>query len=222
MINISNSIANKIAKELKIGGDQKEVIAYGTFALIQTIVSIIIFIIFGSIFNVLIEVLLISFTTSILRKYSGGMHASSPGICTTIGTVICITQGLLVKFVLVPWVDYKFLIIIGIITFSWSYYLVYRLAPVDSLSKPIKAEKKRQRMKKRSCLILSIYLIIIIINISLFFITMNTDYIIYSLSVYIGVIWQVFTLTKIGYLILGKIDTFLNKVLNNIRGGRIA
>jgi accessory gene regulator B len=220
MERLSSNIATKIAEELKLSEDQKEVIAYGTFALIQTIVSIIIFIIFGSIFNVLVEVLIISFTTSILRKYSGGIHASSPGICTTIGTVICIAQGWLVKFVLGPWLDYKFSIIIGIIIFSWSYYMIYRLAPVDSPAKPIKTEKKRQRMKKRCYFLLGIYLVITAINMFLFYITMNINYIIYSSGIYVGIVWQVFTLTKLGYLTLGIVDTFLYKVLNNIRGGK--
>jgi len=98
--------------------------------------------------------------------------------------------------------------------------MIYRLAPVDSPAKPIKTEKKRQRMKKRCYFFLGICLVITVINMYLFYITMNTNYIIYCLGIYIGIVWQIFTLTKLGYLTLGIVDTFLYKVLNNIRGGK--
>ena len=35
-------------------------------------------------------------------------------------------------------VSFSLVILIGSIIFIWSYYIVYKLAPVDSIAKPIK------------------------------------------------------------------------------------
>ena len=57
-------------------------------------------------------------------------------------------------------VNLKLIIILGVVIFIWSYYIIYKLAPVDSASKPIVKEEKRKRMKKGSIILLSVYLII--------------------------------------------------------------
>lgn len=204
-------ISNNIASELNLDNDKREIIAYGTFALLQMIVSIFVTIIFGYIFNVLIEALIVSFIISILRKYSGGIHASSPGICTLLGTIVCISEAR-IACILGPLISLKFNLVLGLITFSLSYYVVYKLAPVDSLAKPIKKEQKRKRMKKGSIIVLSAYGLIAIINAIIYLYSINVRFLIFSICIYEGILWQVFTLTYIGHVILGKIDTFLNHI----------
>ena len=207
---VSNSIATKIASELKLDNDKMEVIAYGIFALVQMIFSIILVALFGWVFNVAIEALVISFVASILRKYSGGAHATSALRCAIIGAVVCVVQAVLFKVVLTPRVSFIMTLFLGIIVFAWSYYIIYKLAPVDSTAKPIKKKEKRERLKKSSIIILSAYFIIIACT---FFIYKNmerAELLTYILCMYGAVAWQVFTLTKGGHLILGKIDTFLS------------
>ena len=132
--NICEKISCYIAQELNLDDDKKSVINYGIFAFIQMIICIALVIIFGFIFNVIIEALIISFTISILRKSSGGVHASSPERCAVIGTVSSVSMALISKY----------------------------------------------------------------INVSFSFFT-------YSLCIYMGLLWQIFSLTKSGYLILGKL-----------------
>lgn len=210
---LSNKIANIVSQELKLDKDNQEVIAYGTFAILQIIISIILVVIFGLIFNVTVESLIICLTTSVLRKYSGGAHSSSPYICTIIGTVICTAEAMIISFLIAPLVIPHIVIFLGIITFSVSYYLVFKLAPVDSPAKPIKTKKKIDRMKKGSNIVLSLYLLIFILNyfISLFF--KESRFIVYSLCIFGGVSWQIFTLTKPGHFTLKKIDAFFYKIL---------
>lgn len=217
---LANNIATKVALELNFDNDKKEVIAYGAFALIQMIFSIIIVIIFGAIFNVMLEALIISFTTSILRKSSGGVHASSPSICTLMGTIICVGLARLLVFIISPIINFNYSLLLGIITFIWSYCMIYKLAPVDSVAKPIKTEEKRKRLKKSSILILSFYLAIVLINFTIHYFIREKIMITYTLCIYVGILWQVFSITKIGHLILGKVDTFFNILLKIIRGGR--
>ncbi|WP_097026929.1 accessory gene regulator ArgB-like protein [Clostridium peptidivorans] len=214
MENLSNSIANKVAAELNMDNDKKEVIAYGAFALLQTFFSILLVSIFGFIFHVAIEALIVLFTASILRKYSGGAHASSPGNCTSIGVIICIGQALLISFIVNVWLNFKIALTLELMALVWSYYMIYKLAPVDNPSKRIKSEEKRKRMKKGSFIILSIYFIIVIFIMILYFNIKKTALLVYALCIIGGIVWQVFTLTKSGHLTLAKIDIFLKYLLN--------
>ncbi|MBU5485949.1 accessory gene regulator B family protein [Clostridium sp. MSJ-11] len=209
---ISNNIATKLASELNFDKDKREVIAYGTFAFLQMIFSIALVIIFGWIFHVEIEALVISFVASILRKYSGGAHASSPSRCALIGTIVCIGQAVLFKFALAHKLNFNMVLLLGIMIFVWSYYMIYKLAPVDSPAKPIRKKEKRIRLKKSSIIILSAYLIITVFILMLYKKTGGQSLLIYTLCIYGGTVWQVFTLTEGGHLILGKIDTFLKHI----------
>ncbi|MEG2290968.1 MAG: accessory gene regulator B family protein [Clostridium sp.] len=205
---ISKKISSKIANELELDKDNEEVIAYGLFSAIQILYNIIAIILIGAIFNVVIEALIVSFVIAILRKSSGGVHASSPIRCLIIGCIVCILIALISKI----YVPVNMVVIIGIIVFSWSYYIIWRFAPVDSLSKPIKSEKKRKRLMRSSIRNLTVYIIIIIIGLITYRL-INMDRILnYIMCIYGGIIWQVLTLTNIGYIIVKLIDDSLNKL----------
>ena len=217
MEKLSNDIATRVASELSLDEDNRVVIAYGMFAIIQMLLSITLVFLFGSLFHLAFEALIISFTGSILRKYSGGVHASSPGICTFIGTLVCVGQAVLISLLIDSVVNLKLIIILGIVIFIWSYYIIYKLAPVDSASKPIVKEEKRNRMKKGSIILLSVYLIITILFILLYMNNAERKFLFYALCLYSGIVWQTFTLTAPGHLLIGKVDTFLNHRINKRR-----
>jgi accessory gene regulator B len=210
MERLANNIASRVAAELSLDKDKREVVAYGAFAILQMLLSIMLVIIFGVLFQVVIEALIISFTASILRKYSGGVHASSPSICTFIGTIICVGQAVLISLLIGSGANLYLVLMLGAMIFIWSYYLIYKLAPVDSAKKAIVKEEKRKLMKKGSILILSVYLIVAIIFIILYISMGGKKFLFYALCLYSGILWQVFTLTAPGHLLIGKIDTFLN------------
>jgi accessory gene regulator B len=212
MEKLTKNIAETIGSELKLDNDRKEIIAYGTFALLHMALSIVLVIIFGRMFGVSIEALIVSFTGSILRKYSGGAHASSPGICAAAGTVVAVGQALFICFILTPLINLKLIIILGLLIFLWSFYIIYKLAPVDSDAKPIKTQKKRERMKKGSILILGTYLVIAVLNIIMYLLIHEENFLIFSLCIYGGTAWQAFTLTRGGHLIFSKIDAFINQI----------
>jgi Membrane protein putatively involved in post-translational modification of the autoinducing quorum-sensing peptide len=201
--NLCNKISNYISQELNLDDNRKAIINYGIFAFMQMIICILLVMIFGAIFNVFFEAIIVSFTVSILRKSSGGVHASSPKACAVIGTISSIWMAKISQNIQV---DFNRLIIWGIIIFIWAYYFIYKLAPVDSVAKPIKNLDKRKRLKKNSIIILSTYLIIIIINFTYLYFIKNESALIYISCIYMGILWQVFSLTKSGHLLLGKLD----------------
>ncbi|CUO28913.1 accessory gene regulator B family protein [Clostridium paraputrificum] len=194
-------LSSFISKELDLEKDKEAVVNYGIFSLIQIFISIGLVIVFGLIFGVLIEALIASFTGSLLRKSSGGVHADSPGKCTAIGTVMCVGIGLISKKIDI---SISLMILIEICIFIWSYIIIFKYVPIDSLAKPIKKEEKRMKLKKASIVILTIYLIIITLNTILFHLSGEEKYIVYSLCMCFSIIWQVFSLTKSAHYLFGK------------------
>ncbi|MBU3176566.1 accessory gene regulator B family protein [Clostridium estertheticum] len=213
MERLSNNIANKVALELSLDEDNREVIAYGAFALIQMFFSIILVFIFGLLFHIAFEALIISFTAAIFRKYSGGVHAGSPGICTFIGTIVSVGQAILISLLLNFLFDFKLVIILGVVIFIWSYYIIYKLVPVDSIAKPIVKQEKRNRMKKGSIMLLSVYLGITVFLSLLYISSGEKKFMFYILCLYSGILWQTFTITSPGHLLVGKVDHFLNHII---------
>lgn len=205
---ISNKVGYKVASSLKLDKDQEEIIAYGAFCLMQVLWAIFWVVLFGTIFNVLTDALIITFTIALLRKYSGGAHFSSPNSCAIIGGVVCTTLALITDKIL-PLFNIKILIVLGAVCLMVSYFVVNKLAPVDSSAKPIRKVETRQRLKRQSILILNVLLIIMVILLFIYFRYNNSFSLESAESICIGIIWQVLTLTSIGHKIFNKIDNFL-------------
>ena len=210
MEKFSKAVAAKLANELEYDNDKREVMAYGAFALTQMFISVGLVMIFGFMFHVVIEALIISFAASILRKYSGGVHASSPNTCTFLGIVVCVGFALLIKLVLAPMTDIKEFLIIGVLVFAWSLYTVNKLAPVDTPNKPIRSEAKRNRMRKGSFAVIGIYSLIACANLFVYLYFDWYAFFVYSICLTFGVFWQVFTLTRIGHGVIERLDLILH------------
>ena len=200
---VSKKISSSISKELEFDNEKEEVINYGIFAFIQMFISIILVGIIGIILGVFKEALLVSFVTAILRKSSGGVHAGTPGSWNVIGTIASVGMGLVAKLINI---DINGVILLGGITFCIAYIAIYRLAPVDSITKPIKSTDKRKRLKRSSLIIISIYFAIVVLNIGCFLVFDKIVFITYTVCICLGVLWQVFSLTKIGHFVLKKLD----------------
>lgn len=72
MEQLARKIAKTISTNLHYDEEKEAAIAYGLIAIIQTFVTLLIVIILGIVFKILIEVLLVTLSASLLRKYSGG------------------------------------------------------------------------------------------------------------------------------------------------------
>ncbi len=208
----SRAVAEKLASDLGYDDEKREVMAYGAFALFQMLISVGLVLGFGIVFHVAVEALIISFAASILRKYSGGVHASSPNTCTLLGIVVCIGFAMAIKFVLAPVTGIGGFLAAGVPAFAWAFYTVYKLAPVDTPNKPIRSEAKRRRMRKGSFTLLGFYLVLTAVSLMLYMIVKWDNFFVYSMCLTFGVLWQVFTLTRGGHLVIVKLDLFLHKV----------
>jgi Membrane protein putatively involved in post-translational modification of the autoinducing quorum-sensing peptide len=214
---LSNRLSLRISSYLKLNKDQEDVIAYGAFNLIQTLWCILLVLLFGAIFSVATNAIIISFAISILRKYSGGAHASSPNRCALIGAIVSVGLALIIRYA-ASYINVEVIVTIGGICFLVAYYTIYRYAPVDSPSKPIVKEVTRQKMKKKSFFVLNVLVATVIVFLSSYLIFKAEFLLTIITCIYAGVLWQVSTLTPRGCLVLLKIDIFL-KCLTEKFGG---
>lgn len=202
---ILDKIVSKIHASTNKTKEEIEVVKYGLFALIQMIISIVLVLVFGFIFGVALEAIIASFSIAVLRKSSGGVHASTPEVCLVVGTIISIIIG---KISMIYNCDYIFIEVFNII----SLIVVSSKAPVQSKNKPI-GDKKKKRLKKKSILITVI--IISLSSLLLYFGYQKSkiNFIWYANAMSLGMLWQAFSLTKIGEKIMGFVDFFLNKYI---------
>ena len=210
---LCKNISYNLKKELNLDDDKRSIIENGLYAVIHMAISILTVAIFGKIFGVMYEALIISFVEAILRKYSGGVHASTPFNCILIGIIVAVLPGYLIKSINL---NINYIVFIGAITYIISLIIIYKLAPVDSPNKPIKKEQKIKKLKKSSLIVLSIYMIIVCYNIVMYYISNSQIFLIYSVCIYAGILWQVFTLTRYGHILVGILDSLLIKIMKMI------
>jgi accessory gene regulator B len=210
---LCKNISYNLKKELNLDDDKRSIIEYGLYAVIHMLISILSVAIFGKIFGVMYEALIISFVEAILRKYSGGVHASTPFNCILIGIIVAVLPAYLIKSINL---NINYIVFIGAILYITSLIIIYKLAPVDSPNKPIKKEQKIKKLKKSSLIVLSIYMIIVCYNIVMYYISNSQIFLIYSVCIYAGILWQVFTLTRYGHILVGILDSLLIKIMKMI------
>jgi len=214
MEKLARKLANRIALSLGYDDEKEAVIAYGLIAMIQIFITVLLVLLLGILIGATAEAMIVCFSVSTLRKYSGGAHAGSAELCTSMSVVYCtltafasgkLLLGLYSPLLMVP----AIIVIYGI-----SFLIVHKYAPVDSPNKPIRTQQKRKRMRKGSFIILSVYFLfsVVLFVFGCEFNFLNS----YGISLLFGVAWQIFTLTSTGAFLLHNVDKLFRKEVSRI------
>jgi accessory gene regulator B len=155
------SIGKKSKKALNLDDDKEEIVVYGAILFLNICISVFCVIILGFLFGVLYEALLFALIVSFLRKYSGGVHASSPGRCAILGALFSVGAGIIIDKTLFS-INCNLVISISILLLIISFFIVYKNAPVDSLNKRITDIELRKRFRVNSIKIVSVALLVVI------------------------------------------------------------
>lgn len=212
---IAISLGNLAEDSLSIDVDKKQIVIYGAINLLQTLLSIFWIMIFGLIFDVLYEAIIYSFTNAILRKYSGGVHASSPNRCLIIGTFFTTIYALMIKQYL-SYLDIYIIVYTVGMAILISIAIIHKNAPVDSVKKPIKEELK-PNFKSKSMKFIGLMCILIFSLFALNMVKSNLLFIKTVLAITLGVLWQSISLTKGGIYFFDSMDRFLKLIM---KGGK--
>ena len=166
---ISLNLSTRLGDRLNKDEEEKAVLNYGLFMIIHTFIGIIITILVGLITGMIIEISLITITSALFKRYTGGVHASTPEICLIIGIILSLILSMVCRFISIN-TDINNIALIGIIIIVFSYYMIYYKCPVPSRNKPLNNEKTRNKLKKKAFTLLKIYTILLIILYIIFYI----------------------------------------------------
>lgn len=207
MEKLARKLANSISVSLGYDHEKEAVIAYGLTAIIQIFITTLLILMAGILIGAPVEALIIGFSVSILRKYSGGAHAGTAELCTSFSVFYCTLTAFLSKRLLAELYHPVLMGIACVVIFVLSFFVIYKFAPVDSPNKPIRTEQKIKRMRKGSFFILSVYFVISVIFYMLSF--EHESFNSYGISMLFGVSWQTFTLTHPGSRFIGKLNAIV-------------
>lgn len=194
---LSNNIGSSIAGKLNFNKEKQEIITYGAYILLDVTLCLFMVVVLGLIFNVFYEAMVFSLTTALLRKYSGGAHATTSFRCATIGAVVAVGFALIIKS-LPFWLYTYYINIFMSVSFLISYLIILKYAPKDSPNKPIVKEEKIRELKIKSIWTLHIYVFVCLAMFA-FGLYFKPKLNIYIALVCSGTLWQAFTLTSLGH-----------------------
>lgn len=207
--NISHNISNKIGKKASKSKEEIEVMNYGLFIWIHTAVALLATILVGIIIGKTIEIVLISIVVSSLKRFSGGVHATSPNRCLIIGTITTLIFTY-IAVLLYKYGDYNFIYIFSIVSIILCYYIFYKKAPVGTKNKPLKKESTRNKLRKKLFNRLNIYIVIIILLLIVRAAGGENYYMaMFVYCIELGIILQTIAITKLGETIISNLDCFL-------------
>lgn len=214
MKNLTEEISSKIALSLSKSkyktSEEFAVLKYGVFVVIQTSLSVILTALFGIITNTFIPIVTISIIGSLMKRYSGGAHCTSPNRCLITGIILSYLFSLIGKNIINLQFKVSYIIILALLIHS--FVILYKKCPVGSINKPLKRKETRIRLRKKAFFIYSVCAVLFILSIVLkqSRIYINLKYIV--IFMILGLYMQVLSLTFMG----NKFILFIDKVLLRI------
>lgn len=210
---VSLNLSDKLGTKLNKTAEEKSVLNYGLFVMLHTTIGVVVTFLVGLITGMVLEMMTISIVTAWLKRYTGGVHASTPERCAIIGVLLSFTLSIGTKK-LESILDFKGLILLTIVVLSFSYYIVYKKCPVPSKNKPLKKDSTRKKLRKKAFNLITIFLILIVL-LSVVYFTFSIQIAkIICISVILGIGLQIFVLTRIGSRVIHMLDNIFNNIEN--------
>ncbi|MGL5347317.1 MAG: accessory gene regulator ArgB-like protein [Peptostreptococcaceae bacterium] len=212
---ISKSLSSKLGERLNKSNEEIAVLNYGLFIIMHTTISIIATIIIGILTKTTLEIVIIAFTGALFKRYSGGIHASTPSNCTIIGVLLALILSILCKYI-VDISNLKEVILLVTILSILSYIILYKKCPVPSKNKPFKSEKLRIKIRKRAFGLINICLVTVAVMILIY---AKTDILVIKtviVSMVLGMSLQMFAIVNMGTEVIKMLDKILSIKLNLI------
>ncbi|PRX31820.1 accessory gene regulator B [Orenia metallireducens] len=192
---LSNKVVTYYYKDYS--DDEQEIMGYGLRMILVTVIDLIAIVIVGLMVGVPELAVTAAISIGIIRRFSGGFHASTYVRCALLGTVVCVGLGLLANY-LVMSINRGVIFILLWLVLMIGAILIYSYAPAGVKEKPLTALPKRVRLKISSFIA---FFIVLLIDFSLYLMLEVDSYVLSSLF---GVVWQIFTITPLAYKLFNK------------------
>ncbi|AOT68622.1 accessory gene regulator ArgB-like protein [Geosporobacter ferrireducens] len=206
MEKLINKILILYKKHLDIDSKQEAILKYSLKLLISSIEGYVLALVIAWALGIFPYVLIAMVTVSTLRVFSGGAHCSNATNCILYGAITMNALGALSR--IIEFSKITELVFISLI-FSYGLWAIRKYAPADTPGKPISTKLQKDRLRRRSALVACIWAVLAF---ALTFGYREQGHILtYASS--IGILWQSFTLTNIGYKLCHAMDRILSRML---------
>ncbi len=204
MEKLAHNIAEKIALHMQFDKDKKAVIAYGLTAIFQMVTLFVIITCIGTVFHFWYESIILFIGVGVIRKSTGGAHSKTMYGCILISSLSVTIFSSLSRYILGIPIDIYLNLGVSVLVYIICLFVFYKRVPVESPNKPIRSPEKIKRLRKQSFIIITIFFLLSVISV---FLSLRYNRF-YSIAVCIRLmmLWQVFTLTKLGIRFFDKID----------------
>jgi accessory gene regulator B len=192
-----------LARELELERQKEIEMTFGLELLLAAGLKFGCIVVLAYFFGIFRETMVLVLTAGIFRVVSGGEHCQAFYRCLIGGTVVFLLLGYLAK-VLMSVTRYEgttFLIVL--VSFMLVTAIISKYAPGDTEDKPITEEFEIIRFKRLSLLVAVGFFIMVVLFLIF---EVYTELI---LPVIMGLLWQVFTITPLGYRFIRGIDSVL-------------
>lgn len=153
----ADSLMPFLEKYNKYTDKEKIVVHYGLETLYVNISKAIIITFFSLFLGITLEMYCFIFIYGLLRTYMGGVHLKTSLGCTIFSGTIFILPTIISLNIDIFWQLGLPILLTGLL-------IAYKYSPADTSRKPILNKDLRKRRKKISCILISIYIIIYILN----------------------------------------------------------
>lgn len=206
---LSYSLANYFGKELELDEDKTDILRYGFEVIIGESIKIIVIFSIAFLLGFAPYVLVSFLTVGIYRLFSGGYHSETYGRCFINSMVLFLGMGKLTQL-LIPYFNPPVPLLLGfiVITFVWSLWIAFKWAPAETLNKPLSSSEKVKQ--KKFSLIWVLFWFAVTGYLSLGYPLEKTGFII--LGSLIAHILQTFSVTPLGFKVMGSIDILTEKI----------
>lgn len=194
MENFVHKLALHLTAPLKYDDEQRAVVQYGLYAIIQMLAIAIVIILFGLIAGCLWECIIIYSAAGLLRKSTGGAHAKTSNGCLVVSIIAVTIFGAGSRYItLIPY-GFYICFVLSPIFFLAACIIIYKLAPVGHPNKPLNSPQKRKKLRRQSLITLVLYATAVFVLLIISFYNTRTLNIAFSLC--IATLWQSLTLVK--------------------------
>ena len=205
-MSLAERIANKLASSLNYDDEKRQVMAYGLGAFIQMMQLLLIAFIFGTVFDCLVECMVVFWGVGLLRRSAGGIHCANYMSCILTSSLSICMISLVCRFFIPAYVAKHWHVILGILpAFSCMLFLAWKRVPVASANKPITNPAKISRLRKQCFITIGIYFLCAVLLLAFDWGEGRNISTMWALVFVVW--WQSFTLTSLSERLVRPIDS---------------
>lgn len=159
---MSSAIVKWLLHAGAISDNDRELYEYAAYSFLFSLLPLCLVVLLGCITGMIIEVLFMILPFMLIRKFSGGFHLKSPGICLVSSTLLLSAFLLLIRLVVdkQPMIFFTFLV-------AASALQIFLCSPIDNDARKLN-EKERLVFKKiariMSAMFLVVYLLLLLLG----------------------------------------------------------